>query len=104
MSLLLLLTLPVNTGSPFLLCLFRDCGIAGKVQPGFHDQFLDIVHMGADRTMIVILAYAAGKFNQYLMGLDVVGLLGLPFKQDQFPVYCPAAAASAGERQFPDII
>ena len=98
------LALPVNTGNPFILCLFRDYGIAGKAQPGFMYQFLNITQMGAGRAMIVVLGHAAGKFNQYLMGLYVVGLLGLFFKKNQFPVYCPAAAAAAGERQLPDII
>lgn len=67
-------------------------------------QFLDIVQMGAGWTMIVVFGHTAGKFNQYLVGLDAIGLFGLSSKKAQLPVYCPSTAAAAGERQLSDII
>jgi hypothetical protein len=104
MNLLPKLSLPVNAGCPFLLCLSGDCGIAGKAEPCFLYQFLNIVHMGAGRAMIIIPAHTACQFNKYFMGFDLIRLLGLSFKQDQFAVNSPAAAATAGKRQFPDVV
>ncbi len=86
-----------------LLRLLRDMRIAGKGEPGLLNHSLQIIQVGTDGTMIVVLRDTACQFDQNILRFDAVVFFGALFQRDQLLMKAPAAAAAACKADLPGI-